>query len=394
MRRTVALLFGVLSALLPFSNTWSISFAEEMVITPGLVAERVTIARDDKHHLAWPMICIAPNGDLVCSYAVGDVHGGGAVPQAVVRISKDLGRTWCDPVIVDTLYVSKGQGFMMCRWVSRLQNDSLLLAADWSQWRRQPPGTPHDWANDPQNSEGTRKAWLYRSIDNGRSWVGPEKTNCMAVSLTMKQIGNGTLFLGGSHYRCGEKAWRQVLYRSVDNGKTWSEAITVLDDPRFSAVEGDLVEMPGGTLVMYVRTDAPIAGAIKMISEDGGRTWKGPFAAGKYEINGRVFASRLSTGEVFVVHRVGSDHFGFFVETLEAALARVPYNTAMYKSPALNWGIIDVEHYGPRPDGGYGGWVELPDGSIYAVNYITDDAPKPQIRGYRLSRQVLLKAHP
>jgi hypothetical protein len=255
-------------------------------------------------------------------------------------------------------------------------------------------GVPHDWANDPENAQGSRRVWFYRSVDNGRSWAGPEKTNCMAVSLTMKQISNGTLFLGASHFRWRENAWRQVLYRSADNGKTWSEAITVLDDPRYSAVEGDLVEMPGGNLVLYPRTAASIAGAIKMISEDGGQTWKGPFAAGKYWINGRVAAGRLSSGEVLVVHRVGNDNFGFFVETPETALARVPYSAATYKSPALNWGIIDIEHYRPRPDGGYGGWVELPGGDIYAVNYITDDAPKPQIRGYRLSRKVLLKANP
>ena len=56
----------------------------------------------------------------------------------------------------------------------------------------------------------------------------------------------------------------------------------------------------------------------------------------------------------------------------------------------MNWGFIDVEH-SSHPDGGYGGWVELPDGNVYAVTYITDDAPKPQIRGYRLSRETLLK---
>ena len=97
-------------------------------------------------------------------------------------------------------------------------------------------------------------------------------------------------------------------------------AITVFDDPTYDPNEGCVVEMPGGTLVMYERTDKPTKGAIKMISDDGGTTWKGPFAAGHCSVDGRVFAHRLSTGEVLVVHRLGEGNFGFFVETPEAAL--------------------------------------------------------------------------
>ena len=37
-----------------------------------------------------------------------------------------------------------------------------------------------------------------------------------------------------------------------------------------------------------------------------------------------------------------------------------------------------------HPDTGYSGWAALADGSIYVVNYICDDAPRAQVRGYRL----------
>ena len=37
----------------------------------------------------------------------------------------------------------------------------------------------------------------------------------------------------------------------------------------------------------------------------------------------------------------------------------------------------------PKSDLGYSGWVQFPDGEIYVVNYIIDDAyDKAQIRGY------------
>ncbi len=373
-----------------------------LCVTKGLVLQKVTISRDDQHHEGWPRVCIAPNGDLVCCYAVGDTHGGGAVPKAMVRISKDQGRKWSEPIVVDTLYGHKGEGFFMCRWVIRLKAGSLLLAADWSGpgGPKRPPGAPHNWPNAPENVKGNRGVWLYRSADNGRSWTGPQKTNCLAVSLTMKQIGDGTLILGASHFHLQGEYWSQMDYRSNDNGKTWSDPITVLDDRNISSAEGDLVQMPGGQLVMYLRTrqNQVPTGAVKMISEDGGKTWSGPFAAGgKYLINGRVSAGRLSSGEVLVLHRVagfpGKHPFGFFVESPQTALSRTPYDAKRFRSQALSWGIIDLDSNSSRPDWGYGGWVELPDGDIYAVQYITDNAPKPQIRGYRISREVLLSAN-
>ena len=38
-----------------------------------------------------------------------------------------------------------------------------------------------------------------------------------------------------------------------------------------------------------------------------------------------------------------------------------------------------------KSDLGYSGWVRFADGEIYVVNYIMDDAPKGQIRGYALT---------
>ena len=39
----------------------------------------------------------------------------------------------------------------------------------------------------------------------------------------------------------------------------------------------------------------------------------------------------------------------------------------------------------PKSDTGYSGWVQFPDGEIYIVNYIVDDAyDSAQIRGYSL----------
>jgi len=195
--------------------------------------QQFTVSRDDTHHEAWPSLCIASNGDLVCSYAEADVHGGGGLPRTMVCISADQGRTWGKPTVIDTLRSPTGRNFMMCRWITRLNDGSLLLASDFTgSGPLAPPGSPHAWSQDPVNS-GDAGAWLYRSLDNGRTWTGPQKTFCLTVSLTMKQLSNGTIILGGSHYHCAGDYWSQVIYYSKDNAKTWYGPVPVLDDPNY-----------------------------------------------------------------------------------------------------------------------------------------------------------------
>jgi len=45
--------------------------------------------------------------------------------------------------------------------------------------------------------------------------------------------------------------------------------------------------------------------------------------------------------------------------------------------------ILPLDHdRNEQSDSSYSGWVHLPDGRFFAVNYIKDDAPMAQIRGY------------
>ena len=46
---------------------------------------------------------------------------------------------------------------------------------------------------------------------------------------------------------------------------------------------------------------------------------------------------------------------------------------------------IDTDNHESHHDQGYSAWVQTADNEIYMVNYITDDAPKAYIRGYRIT---------
>ena len=48
----------------------------------------------------------------------------------------------------------------------------------------------------------------------------------------------------------------------------------------------------------------------------------------------------------------------------------------------------------PIADLGYTGWVQFPDGEIYVANYIVDDAPVAQIRGYSFYLEDILIEQP
>ena len=266
---------------------------------------------------------------------------GAPFPVPWSRKSADEGRTWSEPIVIDTLYDSAEQGYMMCRAIVCLEDGTLLVAADCAPEYTRPPGMPHNWKYDQRNEQGC-EAHLYRSTDHGETWTGPERTGCQTISLTMKLIGT-TLFL------CG--------------GPKQGEATH----------------------------------GLKAISRDGGDTWEGPYEAGKWPIVGRVAADRISSGDILVMHRVGGfalQHmYGFFLESAETALQPIEYGTCLDPPAGHRWGVIDNDT-STSADYGYGDWLELADGDVYAVNYTVDDAPDncPQVRGYRLARDEL--AHP
>jgi len=51
--------------------------------------------------------------------------------------------------------------------------------------------------------------------------------------------------------------------------------------------------------------------------------------------------------------------------------------------------ILDMDRSVHR-DEGYSSWVQLPNGEIFVVDYINDDAPRAYIRSYRVQRQDII----
>ncbi len=375
-----------------------------------------TVARNDKLHESFSDVAIAANGDLVVAYQESESHGGGPVSAIVTRASSDQGRTWGPRTSVVVTNRWK-EGWLDCPKIIRLQDKSLMIVIGWMpQNLTKPPGAHRRW----WKNRGV--TWLYRSFDNGRSWKGPEKTSVRGgIVPSLVQLRDGTLLIGiTSSQEDNNWRYRQVVYRSGDNGKTWTGPVTVGMHPKRQPCEGDFVELDSGEVVCYMRDEEPgVKNGLKAISSDGGRTWSQLYGSGPWVYRGRPDVGLLSSGEVMLTVRIPNARFAAYVETQKMALApaaldgptapgagaRVVVPNANPDRP--NWGqfgwvdgpvapgaravVIDTDTNPDRPDWGYSGWVELPDGSVYAVQYITADAPatKPFIRGYLIPRSSL-----
>lgn len=106
---------------------------------------------------------------------------------------------------------------------------------------------------------------------------------------------------------------------------------------------------------------------------------------------GRPSVGRLRSGEIAITYRFCcgvSTSLALYVETPEEARRFAPLNPDHYKTEyaQARCAFLDNDR-SLAPDSGYSGWVQLPDGDLYVVNYLNDDAPRAQIRGYIVGRE-------
>ena len=207
---------------------------------------------------------------------------------------------------------------------------------------------------------------------------------------------------------------------SVDQGKSWSGLTFLPVTAEDQICEVSFVELDDGALVGFGRNltreqrQVPST-ALKVISRDGGRTWSGPFQTWLMGCEGRPKAGLLRSGEVCITYRcdmpnellamhlmtqpaAASEAMGQLVErkplpedvpgeeARSRGEARPWYMTSYYPGRTI---ILDVDRSVHR-DNGYSGWVQLDNGDIFVVDYIHDDAPLAQIRGYRVSRADII----
>jgi hypothetical protein len=342
--------------------------------------QKFKISHDPAVYQAWPDVALTKSGKLVCVFSECTHHGNRDYTRIVTVESKDRGRTWSAKVPVTE--GTKGLPYYYnCARITALRDGRLCIAVD-----RCPQGGELKTAEHSVNL-------LYFSSDDGATWSKPLETPVMGiVPDKLLELESGRWILAAHYYVEGSLV--QFMRYSDDQGKTWSKEITVGRQKGLNLCEVSILPAGGSKLVAFMRENSGQGwDCKKTISLDNGETWGEVI---DFPLPGchRPVSGHLNDGRVLITHRFmqgGKGWLGSWTQNLFAAISDDASALATSRKEA--WArILPVDFdRSPKSDTGYSGWIQFPDGEIYIVNYIVDDAfDKGQIRGYSLRPEDFL----
>lgn len=337
--------------------------------------EKFLVSRDPEWYHAWPDAALAGNGTLICVFNECTHHRNRKHTRIMLSESTDRGRTWT-PKHPLTEATDGLDYYYNCPRIFNLADGRIGVIVD----RLPPAGEGGDLTKQSVSV-------IYWSSDYGKTWSEPEILPLRGIVPDKLHVLDTGRWLTSAHYR-HEGKLTQFLRYSDDCGKTWSDEILLAHDPRYNFCEVSLLPLGGGKIVAFLRENSGQGwDCFKTVSHDNGETWR---PAAEFPLPGchRPVSGFLQDGRIFITYRFhqgggggwgsGSQNF-FCAVTDRASVSAETRNQAQVR-------IIPVDYdSATKADLGYSGWVQFPDGEIYIVNYIVDDAvDKGQIRGYSL----------
>ena len=333
---------------------------------------KFTISRDDSIYEAWPDVAIAPDGRLVCVFSECTHHGNRDYTRIVTVESTNRGRSWSakKPITEGTRELDY---YYNCARISCLHDGRLCIIVD-----RIP-------SSGEEKSSQLSENLLYFSSDNGDTWSEPHITALNGiVPDKLLELENGRWIISAHYDEDGYLT--QFMHYSDDLGETWSPRITVGKKEGLHLCEVSILPVGNDTLVAFMRENSGLGyDCMKTISYDNGETWGEVI---NFPIPGchRPVAGILQDGRIMITCRFiqgGKGWLGSWTQNFIAALS--DKESALATERGESWVRIMPVDYdrSPKSDLGYSGWVQFPDGELYVVNYIVDDAyDSAQIRGY------------
>ena len=338
--------------------------------------QKLVVSRDDSVYEAFPDVVLTSEGTLICVFTECNAHADRDNSRILITESTDRGRTWSQKHPL-TEY-SSNTDFYNCARISGIGEKTLVVICD--------------KARKINNSETAGQLFLWYSYDNGRTWSEPVNTSDLGIKDPGIVPDKYRVLKNGRHiisaHKKGESGkLEQYLWYSDDNGRTWSDRVTVASDPRYNLCEGCILETDDGALVCYLRENSFIGtDCLKTISYDNGESWSEVY---NVPVPGchRPVVGKLNSGNLLMTYRFmpgGKGWLGSWTQNVFAALLKSDQATAV-KRNEQSARILPLDYdRSPVSDLGYTGWMQFDDGEIFVVNYIVDDAPKAQIRGYSL----------
>ena len=341
--------------------------------------KQYTISRDDSVYECFPDMTKTPSGKLICVFRESTHHGDLDGSRLVYTESTDEGKTWGERKAL-TPRVSADFAYN-CPRISTLPNGEIVIICDILD------RTVHeDLLKDCVQH-------VFRSTDEGETWSAPETISALGIVPDKYQVLSNGRHIFGVHRRNPEtRGLVQFGYYSDDGGKTWTETV-IANDARYELCEVSIVEIENGTLVAFMRENSGLGiCCLKAISKDYGTTWEGVYET-NIDACHRPVVGKCKSGNLLMTYRFmqgGRGWLGAWTQNLfgafftkESALATTRKGHSARIFP------ISYDR-SPKSDTGYSGWVELSEERFYVVNYMLDDAPKAQIRGFSFDRDDVI----
>ena len=331
--------------------------------------QKFTVARDDSIYHAWPDVVLTDDGRLICTFTECNSHADRNNSRVMITESADRGSTWTPKRPLTK--ITTANDFYNNSRISKLPDGRLVIICDRVYGKEIP--------------ETKKEVNVWFSSDNGKTWSEPKLTPAVGIVPDKYRVLKSGRHIISCHTFGDNGKLEQYLWYSDNGGESWSDRITVGADERYNLCEGSILETPDGALVCYMRENSARGyDCMKTVSYDGGESWSEvinvPLPACHRPVSGY-----LKSGNVMITHRFmqgGKGWLGSWTQNVFAAL--LPGDQVLcekrYEQSAR---IMPLDYdRSSVSDLGYTGWVQFDDGEIYVVNYIVDDAPKAQIRGY------------
>ena len=320
----------------------------------GRIIDRKTLCAEPGRYIGWPTIARAANGDLMAVFSGDrDAHVSPDGKTQLVR-STDRGATWSAPVTINDLPIDDRDAGIV-----RTSRGTLVVS----------------WFTGPsQQYTGLQGCFVMRSIDNGRTWSAPIRTQ-VSTPHGPVALADGRLIYIGQMPHCSHvkppdyngmpagAPYAVAVEESRDDGASWQllARFPIPDDARMlSYDEPHIVETAAKTLVALFRDCNPPNRLRQSESRDGGRTWSTPATTPIHGYPPHLI--RLRNDWLLVSYAKRWPPFGIFA--------------CVSKDHGATWLAERELRLSEADDGdlGYPASVQLEDGSIWTVYY---QAAKP-----------------
>ncbi len=325
--------------------------------------EKFTLSRDDGFMEGWPDLIRLTSGKILVVYNECVAHSNRDHTHITLRTSDDNGRSWSTKRYIgeETFH---GDHWNSIRF-SQLSDGRILLVCDRVSGVETTPET---------------QLYLWESTDEGESWIPRGPMGIFGYCADkIRELSDGTLLLCVSVYNPATEKTEIMAHRSTDGGKTWSGRIPAARSDTYTFIEPAAAELGDGSVAVFLRENSQLGfNGFMVASRDKGVTFSQPREIPVPGMH-RPFVGYLSDGRMLLSYRERPVSPAAY-RNLKAWLFE---ESAVTGAESRSGTILQIDcGHAENEDQGYSAWAQLPDGTVLMANYITDDAPKPYIRGY------------